>query len=170
MAGPFLARSRIFVFIPVFVVICVLIFSAASPEHGTKAIHKIQETAHSAADNIWNLDRAFKGKASLSNSLHTLYKPILHPITSRTYTDANGKWFETKEDADAPWWDKPLGKNVLIVDIDTRVPNGSNEIWSDTRLNWERMSEKGDNGMVSASFMNHYLYCTYTRDTPTLHI
>jgi hypothetical protein len=50
---------------------------------------------------------------------------------------------------------------VLIVDIDTRVPNGPNELWHDGRMNWESLSDQGDGGMVSASFMNHFLYCKY---------
>jgi hypothetical protein len=67
--------------------------------------------------------------------------------------------FEVKEDA--PWWYEPHPKDVLIVNIDTRVPDGPNELWHEGRLNWAAMDEGYDGGMVSASFMSHFLYCMF---------
>jgi hypothetical protein len=58
---------------------------------------------------------------------------------------------------DGPWWSERLHNEILIVDIDTRVPEGANELWNQSRMNWETLSE-GDGGMISASQMNHFLY------------
>jgi hypothetical protein len=167
MLRPLFAPSRIAALAIIFVVTLVLVLSATSlPTSGvgsSKAIHKIKETAQSAANNICNNDSPLFGRPTISDSFRRLYGSILHPISSHTYTDANDKVFEIKEDADAPWWDRPLGKDVLIVDIDTRMPNGTNELWNEAPLNWEKMMDNnGDGGMISASFMNHFLYCKHT--------
>jgi hypothetical protein len=163
MRRPLFALSRIAVLTGIFIVTLVLVLSAASVHDGSKTLHKIKKTAQSAANNICNNDSPLCGRPTISNSFRRLYGSILHPISSRAYTDADDKLFEIKEDADAPWWTKPLGKEVLIVDIDTRMPNGTNELWNEAPLNWETMMDnKGDGGMISASFMNHFLYCKQT--------
>jgi hypothetical protein len=46
---------------------------------------------------------------------------------------------------------------VLIVDIDTRVPNGDNQILNPYVLDFEHMSMSGG-GLVSNAIINHYLY------------
>jgi hypothetical protein len=152
MPRPFFALSRLVVLTVIFGITLVLVLSAASLHGGSKTIHKLKKTAQSAANNVCI------GRPTISDSFRRLYGSILHPISSRTYTDVTDKLFEIKEDADAPWWDAPLGKDVLVVDIDTRMPNGSNELWNEAHLNWETM-DQGDGGMISASFMNHFLYC-----------
>jgi hypothetical protein len=161
MLRPSFALSRIAALTIIFIVTLVLILSAATLHTGlgdSKAVHNFK----SAANTICNNDRPLFGEPTISDSFRRLYGSISHPISAHTYTDANEKVFEIKEDADAPWWDKPLGKDVLIVDIDTRMPNGTNELWNEAPLNWETMMEKNeDGGMISASFMNHFLYCNY---------
>lgn len=43
--------------------------------------------------------------------------------------------------------------------MDTRPANGSNQLYdTESKLNWETMDAKEDGGMVSAAFMNHFLY------------
>ena len=159
MPGPLLALNRVAALVVAFVVIFIFILTTASLHDGKKTIHKIKESAQSAANNICNNDRPLFGKPTITDSFLKLYEAIHHPISSPTYIDAFGKMFDVKEDA--PWWEEPLRNQILIVDIDTRVPNGPNELWNDKRLNWESMKDEGDGGMVSASFMNHFLYCKY---------
>lgn len=50
-----------------------------------------------------------------------------------------------------------MKNRVLIVDIDTRVPTGSNEILNPSTLDWESLAMSGGQ-LVSAAVMNHYLY------------
>jgi hypothetical protein len=55
-----------------------------------------------------------------------------------------------------------LGKDVLIIDIDTRQPTGYNQILNTTKLNWEKLGDgkyMDDNiGLTSSAIFNHYLY------------
>ena len=83
---------------------------------------------------------------------------IRHPITAKKYVDLDGNEFEVKGST----WEKSLGSEILILDIDTRLPDGENEIFNEKHLNWKAM-DKGGMGMVSAAFMNHYLYCESSR-------
>ncbi|KAH8712062.1 hypothetical protein GQ44DRAFT_776259 [Phaeosphaeriaceae sp. PMI808] len=156
MPGLPIAVNRIIVLFVAFVFVCIIIFSAASVRGSSQTIHRIKESAQSAANNICNNDRPLFGNPTISNAFLKLYEAIQHPVDSRIYTDAAKKSFEIKEDA--PWWKEPLREQILILDIDTRVPNGPNELWNDGRMDWETMNSGGDGGMVSASFMNHFLY------------
>jgi hypothetical protein len=156
MPGPLLALNRGAALVVAFVIIFIFILTTASI-HGNQTLHKFKESAQSTANNICNNDRPLFGKPTITDSFLRLYEAIRHPISDSTYTDAYDKVFEVHPEA--PWWKEPLRDQVLILDIDTRSPNGKNELWNDERLNWEAMESEGDGGMVSASFMNHFIYC-----------
>ncbi|KAJ4373079.1 hypothetical protein N0V83_003370 [Neocucurbitaria cava] len=110
----------------------------------------------SILDDQLSQRRGIFGKPTISESFPRLFDSIRYPASEPTYTDAFGKVFDVKEDA--PWWKEPLRNEILILDIDTRIPQGRNELWNDGRLNWATMNAKEDMGMISASFMNHFLY------------
>jgi hypothetical protein len=76
-------------------------------------------------------------------------------VGAQTYRDPYGVEFKVTK---KPVWTKSLGNQILIVDMDTRVPNKTNELLNDEELNWETMDATHSGGMVSAAFMNHYLY------------
>jgi hypothetical protein len=42
--------------------------------------------------------------------------------------------------------------------MDTRIPNGPNELWNSTTMNYEALDASKGSQMVSASLMNHFLY------------
>ena len=50
-----------------------------------------------------------------------------------------------------------MGKKILIVDIDTRVPTGENQILNSDTLDWDNLEMHGG-GLVSNAIMNHYIY------------
>lgn len=50
-----------------------------------------------------------------------------------------------------------MQKKILIVDIDTRKPTGSNEILNLETMNWDKLEMKGGQ-LVSNAIMNHWLY------------
>lgn len=79
-------------------------------------------------------------------------------MTAEDYVDPYGIKFNV---SDNPTWTKLLGSDVLIVDMDTRAPDGENEIFGANKINWETMDGKEGGGMLSASFLNHYLYCNH---------
>lgn len=100
-------------------------------------------------------DHAKLENVPISNSLQRLFDAIRLPISAPSYTDDKGNTFEIEEEGS--WWDEPLKKQILIVDIDTRVPDKTNELWSEGSMDWEKLEETGG-GMLSASQMNHFLY------------
>lgn len=95
-------------------------------------------------------------ETSVRERIHSLFSPVRHPLTEN-YIDASGKTFELKA---MPRWRNPLGKKVLIVDIDTREPNGNNEMLNPSGMNWEQL-QMGGGQLVSGAIMGHYLYCEF---------
>jgi hypothetical protein len=89
--------------------------------------------------------------------LHDLTSPFQHPADGSSY-----------EIIAPPLWTKPMGKQICIVDIDTRPMNGSDEVWSeDGGFHWQHA------GKLTPGIMNHFLYATihgydyrYIRTTP----
>lgn len=101
------------------------------------------------------LNNRFRNNQSLTfaNAIANLYEPIIQPI-HETYVDPNLRVWDLPKSSH---WHRSLGKKVLVVDTDTRIPEGDNELWSDKGLNWETMNPKEGAKMVSMAFMNHYL-------------
>jgi hypothetical protein len=82
------------------------------------------------------LDRYLYHSISTDRSgLAKLYDAIRHPVATDAYTDVHGNVFEIQEDG--PHWTKPLKHNVLVVDVDTRAPDDTNELWNNGSMSWE---------------------------------
>jgi len=92
-------------------------------------------------------------KPSLRDTITSLFEEIKHDPTNLRYREPSGKWYS----ANNSFWQKPLGKRVLIVDIDTRVPNGDNQILNPVLLDYEHLEPSGG-GLVSNAIINHYMY------------
>lgn len=82
-----------------------------------------------------------------------MFEPIKHDPAVPGYRAAAGQYYV----AENTIWTKPLGKKVLIVDIDTRVPTGENQILNPDTIDFEHLEMSGG-GLVSNAIMNHYLY------------
>lgn len=93
-------------------------------------------------------------QSDLRETITHLFQSIKHDPRAPGYTDPSGTYYKGAEN---PIWKKPLGKKVLIVDIDTRNPTGENELLNPERIDWETLESK-DGGLVSTAMMNHYLY------------
>jgi len=93
---------------------------------------------------------------TMNQAFLKLYESIRTNVSAPVYKDPSGQEYKINEHG--PWWKKPLRNEILIVDIDTRVPDGNNELWNAKRMDWHTMNAEKDGGMVSASFMNHFLY------------
>jgi hypothetical protein len=52
-----------------------------------------------------------------------------------------------------PIWSNPLGKDLCIVDVDTRPLNETNQLMNE-EFNWQTIEG------VSVGMLNHYLYGT----------
>src|SRR5690242_20786937 len=155
MPGPAFSSLRLAALGVFLYFISVLIYSAASIHHGSDPIQQIKDTASGAASGA--ADIFTHEKPTISESFLHLYDSIRTNVSAPTYRDPSGQVYKINEHG--PWWKKPMRNEILIVDIDTRVPDGANELWNEERMDWAKMSAKKDGGMVSASFMNHFLYC-----------
>lgn len=159
MPGPFFSAHRIAVLGVALFFVSVFIYSAASIRRGDNPVQQIKDTASGAANGAANM---FKSeKPTISDSFLHLYESIRTNVSAETYKDTAG--IEYKINEHGPWWKKPLRNEILIVDIDTRTPDGENELWNSERMDWQNMNGGKDGGMVSASFMNHFLYCEHTK-------
>jgi hypothetical protein len=95
--------------------------------------------------------------ATFGEQISQLYQSIKLPIDSYHYVDPAGMDFKVQAN---PSWKEPLGRDVLIVDMDTRWPDGDNEVFGATKLNWENVTGSEGGSMLTASVLNHYLYGT----------
>ncbi|KAF1943292.1 hypothetical protein EJ02DRAFT_453387 [Clathrospora elynae] len=93
-------------------------------------------------------------RPTLQDTITTLFEPIKHDSNNPVYIDPSGGFYKGGEKA---IWKRPLGKKVLIVDIDTRVPTGENQILNSEKLDWANLNTVGG-GLVSSAIVNHYLY------------
>lgn len=102
-------------------------------------------------------DRSTESNSELRDAITTLFKTTkIHP-TQHYYRDSKGKYFSGASGNESTW-QTPLGKRILIVDIDTRVPTGDNQILDPSKkIDWESL-ESGGTGLVSHAITNHYLY------------
>lgn len=93
-------------------------------------------------------------KPTLRDAIVALFDSIRIDPTYPGYRDSTGSYFAGGIN---PSWIEPLRKRVLIVDIDTRVPTGSNEILNPNDIDWESLDMSGGQ-LVSNAILNHYLY------------
>ncbi|KAK4183009.1 hypothetical protein QBC35DRAFT_508937 [Podospora australis] len=100
----------------------------------------------------------FGGPESLSygfsDMLYELYKPIKVPVTAKSYKDQRGKEFDV---GGREIWKEPLGKDVLVIDLDTRKPDGKNEVFNKDKMDWETVKASGS-GLLGVSHVNHFIY------------
>ncbi|KAF2877669.1 hypothetical protein BDV95DRAFT_481826 [Massariosphaeria phaeospora] len=90
---------------------------------------------------------------TFQDSIVALFDSIKHPLNT-TYTDASGKSFVLENQV---VWTKPLGKKLLLVDIDTRAPTEDNQMFNPGTLDWSELGVDGAQ-LVSHAVLNHYMY------------
>ncbi|KAL7928178.1 hypothetical protein V8C35DRAFT_326156 [Trichoderma chlorosporum] len=86
----------------------------------------------------------------MSHLAKHLWRPYLHNITSKSFLADNGEHYKIPDDAYR--WKEPLGKRVIILDVDSRSNTNTGEI-----LNHEKPDLSKITGRT-AGFMNHFLY------------
>lgn len=93
----------------------------------------------------------------LRDAIEAVFKTIKVDPTQKYFRDSKGKHFLGGY-GDSMKWTKPLGKRLLIVDIDTRVPTDGNQILNPSnKIDWDTL-QSGGTGLVSHAITNHYLY------------
>jgi hypothetical protein len=114
-------------------------------------IDAIRDGAASAAQK----KRPSAPAPSLGHLVSELYKPIRLPVTATNYTDQQGK---TYDNGGRSHWNKPMGHGIVIVDIDTRIPKGKNDVFSPDKMDWTSVQALGT-GLTTVAHVNHFLYC-----------
>ncbi|KAL6705035.1 hypothetical protein ACN47E_007438 [Coniothyrium glycines] len=95
--------------------------------------------------------------SELRDAIVNLFKTIKIDPKQHYYRDSKGKYY-TGAYGNESTWQQPMGGKVLIVDIDTRVPNGENQILDfEKKMDWDSLPSGGA-GLVSHAIINHYLY------------
>jgi hypothetical protein len=136
------ASTRHIAFAAVFVLFFLgVIYSNYKPAH----VHPIPTALgiHTAQD----------GDASLRQVLQFIYNPDAFSETTPTFSHA-GKAYKLPS---KPAYTAPLGKDVCILDVDTRPFEGPNQIFHDKDFDWEKLEPH------SGGVLNHYMYGSCAR-------
>ncbi|KAJ3528891.1 hypothetical protein NM208_g10003 [Fusarium decemcellulare] len=82
--------------------------------------------------------------------MHHLWRPFIHDINETTFVTKDGKTFEIGNDSYR--WTQPLGKKLLILDVDSRLDQGPGAMMNKSTLSPKEMTGR------TGGMMNHYLY------------
>ncbi|KAE9968345.1 hypothetical protein Vi05172_g5658 [Venturia inaequalis] len=92
--------------------------------------------------------RTSPSEISFEDAIRAIYAPMLHPIDAPEFIDpTDGEVYITNQTI----YTEGFGKNLCIIDVDTRPLNGTDELMSED-FNWQSISG------VSTGMLNHYLY------------
>ncbi|KAH7369327.1 hypothetical protein B0T11DRAFT_278605 [Plectosphaerella cucumerina] len=84
-----------------------------------------------------------------SRLIAALWKPYVHPLDNLTFTTDTGAEYAIPEGAHL--WQEPLGKDLLILDVDTRIDNVA-------RTMGPAIFKKENMTPRAAGILNHYIY------------
>lgn len=94
---------------------------------------------------------------TLEDTIRQLFSHIKHPDFASSFTDPTGAVYTHNNSI----WTEPLGKDLLIVDVDTRYPDQMFD--PKEKVDWEHLDT---NNLVTEAVFNHYLYGTLTPQYP----
>ncbi|CAF3599227.1 unnamed protein product [Fusarium graminearum] len=81
--------------------------------------------------------------------MHHLWKPFIHDLNATQFISKEG--YKYKINSSNHRW-PPLGKKLLILDVDTRLDTGAGAMMNKSAMNAEEMTGR------TGGMMNHYLY------------
>lgn len=144
------ARRLLVFFLPA---LLVLIFVISALQAGSPAA-PIQ-AFKDGASSIYHQKPRPALEYGFGDVISALYEPIKLPVTAESYTDQLGHKYDN---GGRGYWKERLGKDVLILDIDTRIPNAKNDIFNDHKMDWEAVRAV-DSGLLTVGHINHFVYC-----------
>ena len=97
----------------------------------------------------WREFDAPPGAEAFTNLVDSLFKPVSHPIDRTNFTNIDGKVFTLSQ---PPLFTKPLGKKLVILDVDSRPLDKEGELLHPGGLKWKGISR------LTAGMLSHYLY------------
>jgi hypothetical protein len=83
--------------------------------------------------------------------IQALWKPSLHKLNDTVFHTDEGYEYEIPAEKK---WAEPLGKKLLILDVDTRIHTDTGDMMNDNPLFYKNMTGR------TGGWMNHYLYGT----------
>jgi hypothetical protein len=111
-------------------------------------VRNISSATDSSRSLYTAYDAPFPEARDFSKFVASLWRPYIHSLENDTLVTQDGREYHV--DPTQRIWDKPLGKDVLILNIDTRYDDSSEE----EHLNPRR-----------AGWLNHYIYCSTHQPT-----
>lgn len=84
----------------------------------------------------------------MTDLIRTIWAPLLHPITAENFTYDD----EVYQRKGPPRFTKPLGKKVLILDVDSRTLDSEGMLMNKKPQGWMQLKAS------SAGFMGHWMY------------
>jgi hypothetical protein len=106
-------------------------------------------SSHSAPLPYTEVNAPPNVSSSMITVIRELYRPIALPITAQNFTDEDGDVYQLPAE---PRFNKPLGKKVLILDIDSRPLNSPGQLMNKEKLEWHNMRP------LSAGMLSHYMF------------
>ncbi|KAI5456017.1 hypothetical protein BGZ63DRAFT_368002 [Mariannaea sp. PMI_226] len=82
--------------------------------------------------------------------IQALWKPSLHDLNATTFTTDEGYEYEVLEANRR--WNEPLGKKLIILDVDTRIHTNTGDLMNTDPLYYKNLTGR------TGGWMNHYLY------------
>jgi len=93
--------------------------------------------------------KPYASQASLTSALlEELYGAFKIPVAQDNFTSSSGAIYSVQQ----VHWSQPLGKQILILDVDTRPLNASGQYLHDPSESWDLMDFR------ATGLLNHYLY------------
>ncbi|OKL57913.1 hypothetical protein UA08_06441 [Talaromyces atroroseus] len=86
--------------------------------------------------------------SDLRRLIPQIYKPFIHPITAESFIGDNNVEYKLTQ---PPRFTKPLGRNVLLLDVDTRSLDGEGGMMRD-EIDYHALTPH------TAGMLGHYLY------------
>ncbi|KAL2131180.1 hypothetical protein VTI74DRAFT_5446 [Chaetomium olivicolor] len=142
------SKQRVLKFCAPILVALLFVISAIRPGSLSTPIQALTEGVSSVVQE----DRPHAH--DFGNTIFALYEPIKLPVAAKSYTD---QWGNKFDNGGRDYWERAMGSEILVVDIDTRNPNGKNEIFNSDKMNWEAVKASGS-GLLTLSHFNHFIY------------
>ena len=93
----------------------------------------------------------------MHDPVRELFSSIRLDLKEQSYHDPEGKHFTGGKGSNSVWTE-PLGKKVVVLDIDTRVPTSGNQNLNiEEKIDWNHF-KSGGIGLTSHAITSHYLY------------
>jgi len=101
-------------------------------------------------DSTWTLSTK---PTELGELISEIFKPAKLPVTVKSIADVQGNRLDN---GGRNSWNAPMGKDILIVDIETGILPEEKGLFNIKTMDWDAVE---GSGMLTVPHFNHYAYC-----------